>query len=62
MISLTNMSHAALSVTSEVVDWVWPISMSAMCVAVPLCQFTKMAPSSDSIALARTFLIVVHFT
>ena len=60
MMSLTNPSHAKLSVTAVVGGWAWPISIIAMYVAAPLRQLTKRAPSSTSIEMARAFLMVVH--
>ena len=36
MLSLTNPSSVAMSITYGVVGWAWPISMSAMHVATPL--------------------------
>ena len=36
--------------------------MSAVRVAAPLWQLTKRDPSTAFIALARTFLVVVHST
>ena len=60
MLSLINTSHVALSVTTGVGGYVWPISVSNILIAAPLLQFTKMAPSSASVALAETFHMVVH--
>ena len=62
MLSLSNLSSVALYVTSGVGGWVWPISMKAMHVDVPLWQCTKRAPSSASIELVRTFIMVVYST
>ena len=60
MLSLTILSPVALYVTAGVGGWAWPISMITMPISAPLLQFTKRAPSSVSIALDRTFLMVVH--
>ena len=62
MLSLTNPSPVALSVTAGVGGWAWTISTSAMRVAAPLLQLTKRAPSSAFIALARKFVMVVYTT
>ena len=62
MLSLINLSSVALSVTTGVGGYVWPISVSNILIAAPLLQFTKMAPSSVSVALATMFIMVVNLT
>ena len=59
---LTNPSPVALSVTAGVGGWSVPISMSTMRVAAPLCQFINRALTYASIALAKTFIMVLYST
>ena len=62
ILSLTNMSLVALSITVGVGIFMWPISVKNMCIVTLLWQLTKMAPSSASVAILRKFRMVVHLT
>ena len=57
---MKNTSPVVLCVTAGVGGWTWLIFVTAMKTAAPLWQFKKRDPSSDSIVLASTFLMVMH--
>ena len=62
VLSFKKLSLVALYVTTGVGGWWCPISYRAIIRAASRRQFTNNAPSSASIALSRTFFVVVHST
>ena len=61
ILELKNMSPVTLSITTGVSNCGWPISMSAMLIALLLYKLAKRAPCSDSIAFTTMLCMVFNF-